>query len=380
MRYFKNKVFFQSIGPSFILACVATIFACQKFEPERIVKLITGSVSSVTYTSCSIQGTIIDVGGSHISQHGFCWSDVSDPTIGDFNNMLGPINSAGNYSGNLNGLSANTTYFIRAYVQNNEGIFYGDQKSFETLAYELSTVLTSSVNDVTHNSAQSGGNVTDDGSAEVTARGVCWNTSTNPTTANTTTFDGTGTGSFTSNITGLTPGTPYFVRAYSTNSAGTAYGNERNFTTETGIPILTTSVVSAITSTSAICGGDISSEGAAPVTARGVCWSTSNDPTIANSSTTDGTGTGVFISNLTGLLTNTVYFVRAYATNSVGTAYGNEVSFIFGHVTDFDGNIYEIVPIGKQIWMKENLKTGLYYSCPGRRMIHRSGGNRWAIR
>ena len=360
MRYFKNTLFFQSIGSSFIFACITILSGCEKFESGRIVKLITDSVTSISYTSCSVQGTIIDVGESQINQHGFCWSDTPDPTTGDYNNMLGSVSSPGDYSADLTGLSANTTYYIRAYVQNNEGIFFGDQKSFVTLAFGMPTVTTSPVSDITHNSAKSGGNVIDDGSAPVTARGVCWSTSTNPTTVNSNTTDGTGTGDFTSNITGLAPGILYYVRAYATNSAGTAYGNEHSFTTTTGIPTLTTSAVSEITSTTAICGGNISSEGMAPVTARGVCWSTSNNPTIANSTTSDGTGTGDFISNLTGLADNTTYFVRAYATNSAGTAYGNEVSFRFGHVTDIDGNTYEIVQIGNQIWMKENLKTTHY--------------------
>jgi hypothetical protein len=91
---------------------------------------------------------------------------------------------------------------------------------------------------------------------------------------------------------------------------------------------ITTLSVNSITSTTAISGGNISSDGGSIVTARGVCWSTATGPTIANSKTINGTGTGGFVSNLTGLTTATTYYVRAYATNTSGTSYGNEVSFV----------------------------------------------------
>ena len=92
-------------------------------------------------------------------------------------------------------------------------------------------------------------------------------------------------------------------------------------------PGLTTSAVSSVTRTSASCGGNITDDGGVPVTARGVCWGTSRRPTTSGSHTTDGIGTGIFTSSLTGLTPGTTYYVRAYATNLAGTAYGNEVKF-----------------------------------------------------
>ncbi|MEO6405799.1 MAG: PQQ-binding-like beta-propeller repeat protein [Ferruginibacter sp.] len=179
-------------------------------------------------------------------------------------------------------------------------------------------------------SATSGGNVSADGGANVTARGVCWKTSSNPTTANAKTNDATGTGVFTSNITGLAPNTLYYVRAYATNSVGTTYANEVSFRTTIliSIPTVTTTfTVTGITPSSGVSGGSIISDGGATVAVRGVCWSVSPNPTTANAKTTDGTGVASFTSNITGLNESTVYFLRAYATNSVGTAYGPEISF-----------------------------------------------------
>ena len=127
-----------------------------------------------------------------------------------------------------------------------------------------------------------------------------------------------------------------------------------------------------ITSTSANSGGNISNNGDTPVTQRGVVWSTSQNPTTANNSTSDGSGTGNFTSNFINLTANTTYYVRAYATNSAGTAYGNELSFTteggsifnpdltYGSVTDQDGNIYATIVIGSQEWMAENLRTTTY--------------------
>jgi len=190
-------------------------------------------------------------------------------------------------------------------------------------------VTTNTTTNIAQTTVTSGGNVTSDGGVSVTARGVCWSTSANPTTSNSKTTNGTGTGTFASSITGLTAGTTYHVRAYATNSVGTSYGSDLTFTTTTNpvVPAVTTNAATYITQITATSGGNVTADGGASVTARGVCWSNSANPTTSNSKTTDGTGTGTFVSSITGLTEGTTYHIRAYATNSVGTAYGSDLTF-----------------------------------------------------
>lgn len=143
--------------------------------------------------------------------------------------------------------------------------------------------------------------------------------------------------------------------------------NEVPVVTET--PVLTTDNVSIVLQTTATCGGNITSEGSDKVLERGICWNNSQNPTIYNNKTIDGTGKGSFISNLINLTPSTTYYVRAYATNSVGTNYGNQVIFkttsnildgTIGSVTDIEGNVYATVYIAGMEWMSANLKVTKY--------------------
>jgi formylglycine-generating enzyme required for sulfatase activity len=189
----------------------------------------------------------------------------------------------------------------------------------------LPQLTTTEVTIITEASAISGGLISGDGGYEITVRGVCWSTNPNPTTADSITKDAAGTGRYVSKIVGLKPNTTYYLRAYATNKKGTAYGLQESFTTK-NLGIVTKQITD-ITTNCATSGGNVISVGSPTVTARGVCWSTSPNPTVNDYKTTDGIGAGTYISSITGLLYNTIYYVRAYATNSDGTTYGNEISF-----------------------------------------------------
>ena len=399
------------------------------------------------------------------------------------------------------------------------------KKKEEITTQGLPVVTTHEVMEIGISSAICGGEVTDDGGAEVTARGMCWSTNPDPTITDSFTTDGSGLGSFTSNITELDAGTVYYVRAYATNSNGTSYGIQKIFTTkdqfgvydfvDLGLPsgskwatcnvganspteygnyyawgeiepkesyteencltlelemedisgnpqydaaranwgggwriptqeeldelievcewewtneggndgyrvtgpngnsiflpaagnryktmlygagtsglywgstpdansiqnaycinflinyfdsdcsrryygrsvrpvsgmYITTKGVTGITETSALCGGNVADDGGAAVTAKGICWSTSENPTISDSHTTDGSGTGSFTSNMTGLTMGTTYYVRAYATNIDGTSYGRQKRF----TTNGQINGYDFVDLGLSSGLK----------------------------
>ena len=199
--------------------------SCEKSEFEANPGVVTGEVLAITSKSATVKGTIIDLGGG-ITDHGHCWSTDQQPSITNEKTSLGKATALNDFTSELVKLESGVMYYVRAYVNGGDETIYGEETSFTTLDGWVST---SEVSDITVYTAKCGGNITDDGGAAITARGVCWSTSPNPTVNDNKTIDGSGTGSFTSTLTGLHVNTTYYVRAYATNSFGTTYGNERSF-------------------------------------------------------------------------------------------------------------------------------------------------------
>ena len=329
----------------------------------------TTNSSAVTPNTAASGGFVTSDGGSPVTARGIVWSTFPNPSI-SLNTKTNNGNGLGTFTSFLSGLIQNTIYFARAYATNNNGTAYGNEIVFTTLA-NLPILSTTSISAITTNLSISGGNITSDGGSPVTSRGVVWSTSPNATVSlSTKTNDGMGLGIFNSTLSGLTPNTTYYVRAYASNTAGSGYGNEVSFKTLIGAvpPTVTTNAAKEISYTTFTTGGNVSFNGGANVTARGIVWSQTRIPNITNSAkTANGSGNGVFASYLFDLAPNSIYYVRAYATNSAGTGYGvtdtiktRAFENCPSTITDIDSNVYNVVAIGNQCWTKDNMKVSRY--------------------
>jgi hypothetical protein len=237
------------------------------------------------------------------------------------------------FDSTLTGLAPLTTYHVRAYATNALGTAYGQDLAFTTTDLvapgpAAPVVGTAPATMTASTTASSGGYVSSDGGSAVTARGVCWSTAPDPTVADACSTDGgAGVGAFPATVTGLGGcGVTWYVRAFATNATGTGYGNQVSVSTGL-LPTVATAAVTALTTTGATSGGDVTDDGGCPITARGVAYGWSPGPVATGTRTADGTGAGPFTSSVTGLYSNRTHYVRAYATNLVGTTYGAELVF-----------------------------------------------------
>lgn len=205
----------------------------------------------------------------------------------------------------------------------------GPYESNYITTIEKPKLNTKNMTNVTYNSAKTGGIILGDGNSPITAKGVCWNTSSNPTINNTHTNEGSGTGEFTSTIINLVPDTKYYVRAYATNAAGTSYGEEKTFTTlkETFAPTVITVSVSDVTESSIIVKGSVFFDGNTSIIQKGFCFNTTGNPTTSDAIVYNIDANNMFTTNILNLQPNTTYFIRAFAINTVGTSYGEIITF-----------------------------------------------------
>lgn len=303
----------------------------------------------ITTTNASnIQGyqvdtgvSVTDVSGLSYSSVGICWSTAMDPTLADDNLQLGT--SPGTYNTTLTGLSNNTTYYLRGYSTDQYDTVYGNQISFTTSS--TMTLNTTDVGSIFPTTARCGGWHIVNTSTPLTEVGVCYSTDvlpdkTDPHTSGTLDpeYD-----NFVHKMEGLQPSTKYYVRAFITNSVTTVYGEEKYFWTDT-TPSLSTNTITGLSETAATSGGTFSSNGGDDITARGLCWNTTGNPTTADPSVNLIGGYYNFTAEATGLTPKTKYYIRSYATNGAGTGYGDEKSFktfvadsVPGYCLNFDG-------------------------------------------
>jgi uncharacterized protein (TIGR02145 family) len=460
------------IGVTISICFCAIFHSCTKDKEKEptLPVLSTATISGITTTEAISGGTITSDGGSAVTACGVCWSTTENPTTASTRTTDGA--GSGSFTSSLTGLAANTHYFVRAYATNSAGTAYGNQLNFtsaqspgiigfnpdltygtltdiegneyKTITIGSQTWMAENLKTTKYNDGSDVPSVTDNSLwFNLTTPAYSWYENDNskkdiygalynwyavnrgnlcpagwhiPTDAEWTilsTYLGgesiaggklkeTGTAHWNpntdaSNSSGFTAlpggmrgnGGYFFDMGYysgywwsATESWGrTIYCRSADISSLTDnntagysvrcvqgdpepatLPTVTTSPVANVTTSTAISGGVVKSNAGASITSRGVCWSTSENPTIADQKTTDDTGAGHFESQIAGLSANTTYYVRAYAINVAGTAYGDQMILktMTGTVTDIDGNVYKTVTIGDQLWMAENLKSTRY--------------------
>jgi uncharacterized protein (TIGR02145 family) len=327
--------------------------------PAVLATITTTSVSGITSSKAFSGGNISSNGGGIISARGLVWNTATGPTLSNFKTTSS--GTVGIFTDSLLGLNPGTTYYVKAYVTNDKGTAYGNELTFKSLD-TLPTVSTKPVTGITQTGATSGGTITSTGGASHSEKGLVYATTTNPTILDNKLIDTNAGLTWNSALTGLMGNTKYYIRAYATNIMGTAYGRLDSFVTLPIIPTITTNTVATITRTSAVSGGNISSNGGSAILAKGIVWNKTGSPVVGTDSirTDASMTTGSYTLNVGNLNSGITYFVRAYATNAIGTAYGNELSFTTQPVLDTIGNQYTTITINGKEWFKENLKTTKY--------------------
>ena len=312
---------------AFLFVASIIVASCTKEVSEVRLEptLSTSKTYNVTSDSATVVGFVV-AQGEGFDDKGICYSTAAVPTIDGDKVAFAGKNQTATFHVTLAGLDYATKYYARAYATGEMGTVYGEEVTFTTLPV-VAILTTTAITDITGNSALGGGNVTVTGGAEVTVRGIVFGLNNNPTISDSKTTNEEGAGEFESTLSELAGNTKYYVRAYATNSAGIGYGPEVSFTTLVDLPAVTTAEVSDVTKISAVSGGDVTYDGGGNITARGLVWSMNSEPTIDDNKIDGGTGLGAFVSNLENLEKFVTYHVRAFATNSAGTAYGDDIQF-----------------------------------------------------
>ena len=290
-------------------------------------KVSAVDVSKITATSATITADVTDHGGETVSEVGFYYS--LDPAV----NIETAVKVVKNYAGSafsesLSNLEIFTTYYVKAYAVNSAGVAYSSVVSFKTLA-DVPVVQTLGASEVSSEGATLSGTVVADNGAAIKERGFVWMQGDGtPTTSNSKLQASGTTGDFTAALTGLEPNKKYSFRAYAVNSMGTSYGAVMTFLTNTSLPKLSLVNVSAITSTSATLTANVTDHGGETVSEVGFYYSTDPAVDVNTSEKIEKSYAGTaFTASLSNLSIYTIYYVRAYATNSAGTSYSNVITF-----------------------------------------------------
>lgn len=292
--------------------------------PELLPVIKKFDIFQTHVFSAQYEYEISSSGKSKIIERGVCWSKEPHPTIDGWH-LVDGTNLGNQYGGWIYELEPETKYYAVAYAINDYGVVYSDEEYFTTKE-GICKVDIKDPTDITSNSLKCSASVdyvSGQGDIEVVSRGICYKLLSIPYLTDDHIECGTGVGTFTTYLTDLVPGEKYDIRAYAvTNTGKVCYSPEKIISTKAGLPSVSTGQPTAY-STKILITGKVNYEGATAVTKRGACYSTNNStPTISDFTIENGTGSGSFDIQITGLTKHTKYYIRAFATNENGTCYG----------------------------------------------------------
>jgi len=331
--------------------------SCEKKATTPAVT--TSAVTSITTTSAVSGGTVTDDGGASIIAKGVCWNISDKPTIE--NNKTAESSTTGSFTSTLSQLGPGTTYYIRAFATNSAGTSYGESITFKTLG-DKPVSQTNSVSNITINSATLKGTINPNLLRTTVA--FEWGTSIsygNTIIATGSPFSGSTSSDVSIDLTGLTPGTTYHFRITATNDLGITNSDDMQFTTLGQLPAVG-SVTAVENKYSAIVNGSVNPNylSSNVVFEWGLTTDYGNTVSPAQNPITGNISQNVSI-ELSGLSLGTTYHFRIKVSNQLGTAVSDDKSFItLAPITDLEGNVYDVVRIGTQVWTVQNLNVTRY--------------------
>lgn len=285
----------------------------------------TSFADSITRYTARIEGILVDDGENEITERGFAYHIDGQP---EKKIIVPQTDSLFHYT--LQGLEKGVSYYYRAYVKSEIGTSYGEEMFFTTKTIDKPTIRTTETVNITAYTARPSGEIIDNGGTEITEYGIVYSTNPNPTILDPKmSKNGNLSGQFYFDLSNLTHGTTYHYRAYARNSEGLSYGEDSIFTTVLLLPptVITGSAIN-VTQFTATLSGEVKETGGKPITESGIVYSTSAEPTVENGNKlTYILQLGEMKVNVSGLSQCSTYHYRAYATNEIGTGYGDDKTF-----------------------------------------------------
>ena len=307
-----------------LLAVMLFATGCKKpLETKVPMVTILENSEAIGSNTAVLYAEVTDNGGAVITERGFCYGKVDGP----IDTLLCDVNSEG-FSVELEGLSPSTAYVCQAFAGNEAGRGYSSEFRFTTEIDTVPRVKTWYVREITYCSAVASGQVLGNGGQVVEERGICYGTESLPTVDGMHVEAGSGMGPFDCLLSDLLPETRYYVRAYVACTKGVYYGHQLEFDTNLLPMEVRTIGVSDVTASRVRAEGEVIRDGGSELAECGFCWGTEHNPTMEGLHINANIGVGNFAMYFSGLERGQTYYVRAYAVNEEGVAYGEEVEFV----------------------------------------------------